>query len=118
MSCICTLRLSLKRRAAGKSPAMTGAPSAPPPCHGRVTTQFGGGKTHALTLLYHLAKGGPESLKWKGVPSIVEDAGLKTIPTSSAVAVFVGLSLTLSPGMAAKMGRHSERRRGARSRSK
>jgi predicted AAA+ superfamily ATPase len=24
-----------------------------------LTTQFGGGKTHALTLLYHLAEGGP-----------------------------------------------------------
>ena len=26
-----------------------------------LTTQFGGGKTHALTLLYHLAKGGPKA---------------------------------------------------------
>ncbi len=54
-----------------------------------LTTQFGGGKTHALTLLYHLAKGGPESVRWKGIPSILEDAGVKTVP-ASAVAVFVG----------------------------
>src|SRR5215218_9091695 len=32
-----------------------------------LTTQFGGGKTHALTLLYHLAKHGPESNNWLGV---------------------------------------------------
>jgi predicted AAA+ superfamily ATPase len=31
-----------------------------------LTTQFGGGKTHALTLLYHLAKSGPATSEWKG----------------------------------------------------
>jgi hypothetical protein len=54
-----------------------------------LTTQFGGGKTHALTLLYHLAKGGPDASKWKGVPYILEEAGLKSVPASTA-AVFVG----------------------------
>src|SRR4051795_5994587 len=54
-----------------------------------LSTQFGGGKTHALTLLYHLAKGGAEANKWKGVPSILEAAGVKSVP-ASAVAVFVG----------------------------
>ncbi|MBZ5490311.1 MAG: DUF499 domain-containing protein [Acidobacteriia bacterium] len=54
-----------------------------------LTTQFGGGKTHALTLLYHLARGGTEATKWKGVPSILEAAGVNDVPTSS-VAVFVG----------------------------
>lgn len=54
-----------------------------------LTTQFGGGKTHALTLLYHLAKGGPEAAKWQGVPSILDAASVKSIP-QSAVAVFVG----------------------------
>src|SRR5438067_8267776 len=54
-----------------------------------LTTQFGGGKTHALTLLYHLARGGPEATKWKGVSYILETAGVKSIP-ASAVAVFVG----------------------------
>lgn len=68
-----------------------------------LTTQFGGGKTHALTLLYHLAKGGPEALKWKGVPSIVEDAGLKTIP-ASAVAVFVGTEFDSLTGRGGKDG--------------
>lgn len=54
-----------------------------------LTTQFGGGKTHALTLLYHLANGGQEAKKWKGVPSILDAAEIKSIP-QSAVAVFVG----------------------------
>ena len=54
-----------------------------------LTTQFGGGKTHALTLLYHLATGGPEAVKWQGVSSILDAASVKANPTS-AVAVFVG----------------------------
>lgn len=54
-----------------------------------MTTQFGGGKTHALALLYHLAKGGNKSKDWKWVSSIIEEAKVKSIP-ESAVAVFVG----------------------------
>lgn len=54
-----------------------------------MTTQFGGGKTHALALLYHLAKGGNKATGWKWVSSILEEAKVKSIP-ESAVAVFVG----------------------------
>ena len=54
-----------------------------------LTTQFGGGKTHALTLLYHLANGGPEATAWQGVPSILEAASVKNVPHAT-VAVFVG----------------------------
>lgn len=54
-----------------------------------LTTQFGGGKTHALTLLYHLAKAGPKASAWKGVPSIMEKAGISSVP-QAATAVFVG----------------------------
>jgi len=68
-----------------------------------LTTQFGGGKTHALTLLYHLAKGGPETLAWKGVPSILEDAAVKTAP-ASAVAVFVGTEFDSLTGRGGKDG--------------
>ena len=32
-----------------------------------MATQFGGGKTHSLTLLYHLAKSGPAAQSWQGV---------------------------------------------------
>ncbi len=54
-----------------------------------MTTQFGGGKTHALTLLYHLARGGPEAAGWKGVRALLEMAGATEIPRAST-AVFVG----------------------------
>jgi hypothetical protein len=54
-----------------------------------MATQFGGGKTHALTLLYHLASGGPEARAWTGVPTLLNDAGIGQVP-ASATAVFVG----------------------------
>lgn len=54
-----------------------------------LTTQFGGGKTHALTLLYHLAKHGPAADGWLGVDRILDKANLKSLP-QAAVAVFVG----------------------------
>jgi hypothetical protein len=52
-------------------------------------TQFGGGKTHGLTLLYHLTKHGPAAEKWSGVRRILEQAGIPSIP-QAATAVFVG----------------------------
>jgi hypothetical protein len=54
-----------------------------------LTTQFGGGKTHALTLLYHLAKSGPSASGWKGVQSLLDQAGVQSVP-AAATAVFVG----------------------------
>ena len=54
-----------------------------------MTTQFGGGKTHSLTLLYHLARGGPEAAGWKGVRTLLETAGVTEIPRA-ATGVFVG----------------------------
>jgi predicted AAA+ superfamily ATPase len=39
-----------------------------------MATQFGGGKTHALTLLYYLATHGPAAKKWVGVDQILERA--------------------------------------------
>ncbi|PSB02352.1 ATP-binding protein [Merismopedia glauca] len=54
-----------------------------------LATQFGGGKTHALTLLYHLAKNGEAARSWSGVRKILDRAEIKTLPTA-AVAVFVG----------------------------
>ena len=52
-------------------------------------TQFGGGKTHALTLLYHLAQYGTEAHAWPGVQSILDEAGLTAVPRART-AVFVG----------------------------
>src|SRR3984893_10647121 len=54
-----------------------------------MATQFGGGKTHALTLLYHLAKGGRNADKCAGVPRLLEKAGVLSVP-EAAIAVFVG----------------------------
>jgi hypothetical protein len=54
-----------------------------------LATQFGGGKTHALALLYHLAQNGQSAESWSGVRKIIEQADIKTLPTAH-VAVFVG----------------------------
>mgnify|MGYP005636073269 CR=1 FL=1 len=54
-----------------------------------LTTQFGGGKTHTLTLLYHLIKNGKKSHSWVGVKELLEKAQVKNIP-QGAVAIFVG----------------------------
>jgi len=54
-----------------------------------MTTQFGGGKTHALTLLYHLANNGPKAKGWLGVSRLLQVAGLNNVP-AAAVAAFVG----------------------------
>ncbi|MCG2720478.1 MAG: DUF499 domain-containing protein [Thermodesulfovibrionales bacterium] len=53
-------------------------------------TQFGGGKTHALTLLYHLAKGGSKSGKWRDVSKILAKGNIDSVPDNCATAVFVG----------------------------
>ncbi len=39
-------------------------------------TQFGGGKTHTLTALYHLAKNGDAAADYPGVPELVREAGI------------------------------------------
>jgi hypothetical protein len=54
-----------------------------------MTTQFGGGKTHSLTLLYHLANNGKLAYGWFGVSKLLERAGISTVPEAK-VAVFVG----------------------------
>jgi hypothetical protein len=54
-----------------------------------MTTQFGGGKTHSLTLLYHLANNGPKAKNWQGVSRLLQVAGLNAVP-SAKVAAFVG----------------------------
>ena len=68
-----------------------------------LTTQFGGGKTHALTLLYHLAKAGPSASKWKGVQALLDKAGVQTVP-GAATAVFVGTEFDSIAGRGGKDG--------------
>lgn len=54
-----------------------------------MSTQFGGGKTHALTLLYHLAVNGSKSKNWLGVNTILNSANIDAVPEAST-AIFVG----------------------------
>lgn len=62
-----------------------------------MTTQFGGGKTHFLTLLYHLAHQGPGAERWAGVPKILDRAGVRAVP-KAATAVFVGQKFDVLDG--------------------
>ena len=52
-------------------------------------TQFGGGKTHTLAALYHLATGGGEAGRWPGVADLLREAGAPAVP-EARVAAFVG----------------------------
>jgi Protein of unknown function (DUF499) len=52
-------------------------------------TQFGGGKTHTLTTLYHLANNGEAVAGYSGVADLVREAGIASVP-KARVAVFVG----------------------------
>src|SRR6266566_5319853 len=54
-----------------------------------LATQFGGGKTHALTLLYHLARHDRNWVKWAGMPQLLLAAGVPDVP-NGATAVLVG----------------------------
>jgi len=60
-------------------------------------TQFGGGKTHALTTLYHLANNGEVAAAYSGVGDLLHEAGLEAIP-KARVAVFVGNAWDPSEG--------------------
>jgi hypothetical protein len=48
-------------------------------------TQFGGGKTHTLTLLYHLAKSGKKASAYPGVSDLIKEAGVAVVPEAKVV---------------------------------
>jgi len=54
-----------------------------------MATQFGGGKSHSLTGLYHLGTNGERAKGWTGVSKILTKAGIASVP-GAAVAVFMG----------------------------
>src|SRR5207248_1991777 len=62
-----------------------------------MATQFGGGKSHALTGLYHLGKHGERSHGWKGVDAILSRARVAAVPRA-AVAVLVGTEFDVLKG--------------------
>ena len=68
-----------------------------------LSTQFGGGKTHALTLLYHLARSGPAANKWAGVATLLSKANIAEVPQAEA-AVFVGTEFDSISGRGGKDG--------------
>jgi hypothetical protein len=54
-----------------------------------LVTQFGGGKTHALTALYHLVKNGTKAKAFPGISGLLGDIKISDVPEAK-VAVFVG----------------------------
>jgi hypothetical protein len=62
-----------------------------------LVTQMGGGKTHMLTTLWHLANAGSVARSLPGVEGLLNDAGLAEAPRAK-VAVFVGNAWDPQPG--------------------
>jgi hypothetical protein len=60
-------------------------------------TQFGGGKTHTLTALYHLIKNKGKAKKIEELNKLIKEAGLSEIP-DARVGVFVGNAWDASQG--------------------
>ena len=60
-------------------------------------TQFGGGKTHTLTALYHLAGAGAKAPSLPGVGNLLRRAGIAEAPVAR-VGVFVGNAWDPAPG--------------------
>ncbi|HWO89942.1 MAG TPA: hypothetical protein VNL98_12425, partial [Gemmatimonadales bacterium] len=75
----------LDGRAEGTAPVLT------------LVTQCGGGKTHPLTALYHLARAGVAASGYTGIPELLRTAGLAAVPAAK-VAVFVGKAWDPQPG--------------------
>lgn len=62
-----------------------------------LVTQFGGGKTHTLTAIYHMAKSPAACERDEGVRRLLFESGVSRIP-EAAVAVLVGNAWDPKPG--------------------
>ena len=58
----------------------------------QLKTAFGGGKTHSLLALYHMARGGVALDKMPNLKAVMDEAGFKNLPKAN-VAVLVGTSM-------------------------
>src|SRR5690606_29731077 len=58
----------------------------------QLQTAFGGGKTHTMLAVYHLAKGEAPASDLQGIPSILDAAGITTLP-KARMAVLDGVDL-------------------------
>ena len=68
-----------------------------------VIAPHGGGKTHALTMLYHVALAGSEAVKLAGVPRLLAQTGLTSLAVPR-VAVFPGATFDPSKRRSGKRG--------------
>ena len=73
-----------------------------------LVTSFGGGKTHALLCLYHLATNGQQAKKWTGIRELLEEAELKQLP-KARVAVLSGEDLDPTQGEKGARGEPTRR---------
>ena len=64
----------------------------------QLQTAFGGGKTHTLLAVYHLAQGKISASKLQGIPPILDQAGIAELPKAK-IAVLDGVELL---GLASK----------------
>ena len=78
-------------------------------------TQFGGGKTHTLTTLYHLARTAKRRSGYPGVADLVREAGIASVPKAK-VAVFVGNAWDPQRGPRDAVDRHCPPTRGRQGR--
>ena len=62
-----------------------------------LVTQFGGGKTHTLTALYHLVTNGDKAKAYVGIEGLAKEAELASLPKGH-VAIFVGNAWDPQPG--------------------
>ena len=67
----------------------------------QLQTAFGGGKTHTMLAVYHLAARQASTDKLMGVPPILDEAGIHELP-NARVAVIDGIKL--SPSQASQYG--------------
>lgn len=72
----------------------------------QLQTAFGGGKTHTMLAVYHLATRTCPLSDLSGIPSLMDEAGLIDVP-HARVAVIDGTAQ--SPGQSWKRGRHEVR---------
>ncbi|MFN3593546.1 MAG: hypothetical protein ACK4TK_02525, partial [Thiobacillaceae bacterium] len=64
----------------------------------QLQTAFGGGKTHTMLAVYHLAKGEVPTSDLQGVPQVLDAAGVADLP-KARIAVLDGVNLL---GLASK----------------
>ncbi len=70
----------------------------------QLQTAFGGGKTHTLLAVYHLASRSVPTSRLSGIPPLLDEAGITDLP-EARVAVIDGIKL--SPSQPRQYGKHT-----------